>query len=729
MPRATLIIDADTSAIRRAMGELPGLFRRAQGAMTSDARRGSGDRSQAVQRETSSTTSAARQIQRDRRAAEAMATTDAKNKSRERIAAARTESRERIALLRHSLANNNAVEAGMTSAAKLQSRARIATGQTESRERIAAAQSAARATTALSIAETRAHASAERARTSASRREVDARTRAVSAGRRAQQTQAAGAVRAAGAVAYRVAIEEHGNIQQARRTAAQTDSTIAGAVGLAGGDAGEAAQRAREMHAFAEANRLSSSDMAGAAATGQSEFNVLGQRGQTSAQRDAQFRAFMADYAEGANTMANPGEHVRLSGMLRAGGFDDATRQSALSTIGAATQAGSVEEGDLIHGGMAAMIARMRGARREGTETTQQAQLRELTAAVTEMEVAKSGGTSALRGGNILRGLTTTLRGPVVGDRILNNISRGGDTAGLTAAQRTALTSTMYEADPTRPGQQRLRTQYQSGVGLAEGFAAAGLSGQQLQNVLAGSGHGNAQGLGKPARDLLGSLMSQNAEGGTGLTAIRAMQNAGGISAADRTRMEGVRFGSDAAALLGQDEHAINERRSGLAAGVSDTAADFAALHPVVTGLATGFGDLAKSVGGWMGMRALLGYSATTATAGTAAAGTAATGSGLLSRLAGGALAIPAALGALLTLGGSYGGVSQEDVIGQRRAGEEYERQGNRLRGESAAANRAPPTAEEIGAAVAAAMRAAPMTISPADAAHAASAATPAPRR
>ena len=54
-----------------------------------------------------------------------------------------------------------------------------------------------------------------------------------------------------------------------------------------------------------------------------------------------EFRAFLADYAEGANTFADPSQHVRLSGMLRSGGFDESTRQSALSVIGAATQAGA----------------------------------------------------------------------------------------------------------------------------------------------------------------------------------------------------------------------------------------------------------------------------------------------------------------------------------------------------------------------------------------------------
>ena len=44
MGRATLILDADVSALRRAMGEIPGITQRAQAVMTSQARRGGRER-------------------------------------------------------------------------------------------------------------------------------------------------------------------------------------------------------------------------------------------------------------------------------------------------------------------------------------------------------------------------------------------------------------------------------------------------------------------------------------------------------------------------------------------------------------------------------------------------------------------------------------------------------------------------------------------------------------
>ena len=44
MPRATLILDADTSALRRSLGEIPGITQRVQSVMTSQARRGGRER-------------------------------------------------------------------------------------------------------------------------------------------------------------------------------------------------------------------------------------------------------------------------------------------------------------------------------------------------------------------------------------------------------------------------------------------------------------------------------------------------------------------------------------------------------------------------------------------------------------------------------------------------------------------------------------------------------------
>lgn len=684
MPRATLIIDVDTSAVQRAMGEVQSLTRRAQAAMTADTARGTSERARAVRREASADSAAARQVQRDRRAAENAATSGARTQSAERISAANRESRERTAV----------------------------------------AVAAMRAATTMEVERTRAHTREEVARTTATRREEQRRTEAVRAGRREQQSRMAGGARAVGAAVYRAGAQEHGQIQDARRRSASTDASLAGAVGLAGGDANEASARARQLHAFAEANRLSSADIAEAAAAGQAEFNVLGSRGQSTQQRDAQFRAFLADYAEGANTFADPSQHVRLSGMLRSGGFDESTRQSALSVIGAATQSGSVEEGDLIRGGMAAMIARMRGARQQGGETMQQAQLRELTEAVTEMEVAKSSGLSARMSGNILRNVGQRLRGTVAQDKLLTNVSQAQATAGLTAEQQARLQATLFEADPARTGQMRLRERYQSGVGLAEGAAAAGITGQQFQNIFAGGGRGNAQGLQRNEQNLLGGLLNRDTEGRTGIEAIRSMQSAGGITAADRQRLTDVRQGTDAATLAGQEEHGINARRNNLAAGMSDTAADFIALHPVLTSAAEGLAGLATSVGGWMGMRAALGYSATTAAAGAgggaATTGAAATGAGALATVGGLVIAPIAAAAAVLLHTRSDNDSTDINAEGLRRA-----------RGGAPGGPVQVSLSPDSVTGVANALRNVPLAVAPDPhaAAHAASNAPPVPRR
>ena len=203
------------------------------------------------------------------------------------------------------------------------------------------------------------------------------------------------------------------------------------------------------------------------------------------------------------------------------------------------------------------------------------------------------------------------------------------------------------------------------------------------------------------------------------------MQGAGGITAADRERLAGVRQGTDAATLAGQEEHALNARRNNLAAGMSDTTADFVAMHPVLTSAVQGLTGLATSVGGWMGMRAALGYSATTAATGAAggaaATGAATTGAGALATVGGMVLAPLAAAAAILLHTRSDNDSTDINAEGLRRA----------RAGGSATGPVQVSLTPESAAAVAAAMQSAPITaaVTPHDAAHAASAAAPQARR
>lgn len=601
MSRATLVFDADTTAIARAIAGIPGMVRTAQSQITGLEKAGATERAGVAQGEQRRKSSAEQEAVRAKRRAEHEKSQAEKSAARERSSMAANETRERIAKMR----------------AETEQRAQLVRAAT------AASVRAERATTA-------AHAREERSRTETTKREERERARAIAEVRRAiavgrraqqpgdgrgQQTRASGLRHAVGAVVLRGALNEHEAMQDARRTRAASNATMAGAVALAGGDVSEVRARQAAVNTFAAAHGFDASQIAEAAAAGQAEFNVLGDRHQTREQRDASFQQFLGNYRTGADTFADPSQHVRLAGMLQQRGITGQVQTQALSVIGAATQAGAIEEGSLTREGMGPLLARMTNARARTGETPQAAQLRALTEAVTEMEVARQAGPSARNSGNVLRGLDQNLRGGVAQDKLLNNLAQSERTAGLSPEQIARARSTLFEADPTRRGHMRLREQFQNGVGLAEGFQAAGLTGQQLVNVTAGGGQGNAQGLRVNERNLLSTLMN-----GGGIQNIREMQQAGGISQADTERMRLVRESEDATRLQTDAELLLNQRTTGLGTSVSNTIGDFQRLHPAAVGLAEDFTRLGTSVGGWMGMRAMLGYSATTAVAGGAEA-------------------------------------------------------------------------------------------------------------
>ena len=593
MSRATLVFDADTTAIARAIAGIPGMVRTAQSQITGIEKAGATERAGVAQGEQRRKSSAEQEAVRAKRRAEREKSQAEKSASRERSSMAANETRERIAKMR----------------AETEQRTQLALAA------MAASERAERAATA-------AHAREERSRTETTKREERERVRAIAEGRRAQQpgggrgqqTRASGLGHAVGAVVLRGALNEHEAMQDARRTRAASNATMAGAVALAGGDVSEVRARQAAVNTFAAAHGFDASQIAEAAAAGQAEFNVLGDRHQTREQRDASFQQFLGNYRTGADTFADPSQHVRLAGMLQQRGITGQVQTQALSVIGAATQAGAIEEGSLTREGMGPLLARMTNARARTGETPQAAQLRALTEAVTEMEVARQAGPSARNSGNVLRGLDQNLRGGVAQDKLLNNLAQSERTAGLSPEQIARARSTLFEADPTRRGHMRLREQFQNGVGLAEGFQAAGLTGQQLVNVTAGGGHGNAQGLRVNERNLLSTLMN-----GGGIQNIREMQQAGGISQADTERMRLVRESEDATRLQTDAELLLNQRTTGLGTSVSNTIGDFQRLHPAAVGLAEDFTRLGTSVGGWMGMRAMLGYSATQAVSTTAA--------------------------------------------------------------------------------------------------------------
>ena len=290
----------------------------------------------------------------------------------------------------------------------------------------------------------------------------------------------------------------------------------------------------------------------------------------------------------------------------------------------------------------------------------------------------------------------------------------------LRAANRADLADQMIVRDPS--GRASLRNR--DAVGMMSSLVSGmGGDANAVANLLSAGGAGAPMVMDSQSR----RLITQGLGGGAGAigTRVAAMQEQGArFGDADIARGREVIDAEQRTALQSSEESrlsALSDNTSSLNQ-LSNAFAEFTARNPLATVVAaTGIPLLGQMAAGFIG-RQLAGTSLGTALGVAApAGGAAAGGGGLIAGVGRAVLGAPALLGSLLTLGGSYGGVEQEEAQRQQREGQEYERQSARLGAAATAAHQPPPTAAQIGAAVAAALAAAPIaaTVSAVDATHA----------
>lgn len=593
--RAVLRLDLEGSAdILRAFGALKNGAKAVQASISADARRGAQERKQTATAEARVAIAAMRETERARVRSE-----------REQSRAVQTEARKRTVSEKASAKERERAEREATRTVERETKARTKAEGAYARE--------------VDTIHRRLGAARERAERQATRtadREAKARERiAVREGRTstAAARRTGGHLMQAGGAALGYGRQMHGDMQDARRRRAQTADVLGQAVGQSGGDLSEIQARARRMTAFAGEHGLQPEDLAEAARRGQSEFNALGNRQMTSAQRGTQFESFLQDALEGANTGGDMTQHVRLSGMLRARGFDDATRRRALRFVAGAASEGAVEEGTLTAQALPSLVARMSSAHARPGESSGDAQFRALTQAVSELEIARGFGNSPTAAGNALMSVNRALGGSVRQDKIRGNIMNA---AGLSQAQRAAMEAELFENDPARRGHRRLRTQYQDALALSERASAMGGGPDMFANIFAGGGHGNPQALQANWRNILASFNMRDAEGVTGIERVRRMSNVAqtSLSDADASRMAQNREGGDLATLTRNEvtrDNALTNNTSavvGLSTSIQNwqTANPFAAPAAASGGgiLATIFGPgIATRVGGMFGGR------------------------------------------------------------------------------------------------------------------------------
>jgi hypothetical protein len=330
-------------------------------------------------------------------------------------------------------------------------------------------------------------------------------------------------------------------------------------------------------------------------------------------------------------------------------------------------------------------------------------------------EVEASAGANARPALNSLAQIRGSVESPLMADRLDRR---------LRATNHAALADQMIVRD--RAGNASLRNRSPLAF-MSQLITGMGGDANAASNLLATGGPGAPMILTSPQRTAITLLAGASAGGGTIAQKVADLQAQGErFGPAQVEAGRAVIDSEQRTALVSSEESRITalSDNTTMLGNLSNAFSEFTARNPLGTIVAaTGIPLVGQMAAGFIG-RQLAGTALGTALGVAAPAGGGAAGGGALAvggQIARKVMGAPALLGSLLTLGGSYGGVDQGDVQAQQRAGLEYERQSNRLSAAATAANQPPPTAQQIGSAVAAALAAAPMvaTVSAVDATHA----------
>jgi len=434
----------------------------------------------------------------------------------------------------------------------------------------------------------------------------------------------------------------HGEIQDARRTRAGSAQTLIGAMTQIGAGRADVQIAMGRITAAAQRHGMTTDEIAGAIAAAQTEFSVLGNRGEFSRLSAGDRSRLMQERisqtigtaVQGRNLGADPGEFTRLAGMFhqnRISVVDD-----LLARTVAMAQQGAIEPAAVTRQAMTPILRRMQQAMsRLGPGATQDqlqsAARNEYTEAFAELQVLRSRGYNPRNAGQGLANVSGALEGNVVAEKMRTNLRNAGHGAtGATAdAIRELLGSGehgLFEADPTARGRFRLREGVRgNAMGLAERLSAAGLSDTQAENIFAGGGHGNPQSLQRNWRQLITAGMGADAEGHRGFEVIRDLKNAT-LSADEQAGMADVYENSPLAELNRNEERrlaALTDNTSQLTR-LSTAFADWTAAHPVKAAAVPALAGVAGQIGGAVlgsGGGAVLGEGALAGVGGSVGAG------------------------------------------------------------------------------------------------------------
>lgn len=327
MPRATLIIDADISALRRTMGEIPGITARAQGVMTGAARRGGSER-----------VAIDRTFEREHERIHLQLARARERQAKEATAKEAAEARKQVQNDATFARERDNIHARLARTREARAVAETRREASEGRRRVAADAQFARERDSIHTRLSAARVARERT----AQREVDQLTRQRRAAGQTAGSQAASAVGA-------IVTGAHGEIQNSRQVIAERTSAINTSLVQRGTSQQENAEdnAAIQARLGRSATGVAPEVAIQAIASAQSFASALG--GDTRAQRTANRNATLEDVEfAGAIDPQNVGGIVNLGAVLRRRVSDDVLRRRILRGAVGTSFEGSVETDDMI---------------------------------------------------------------------------------------------------------------------------------------------------------------------------------------------------------------------------------------------------------------------------------------------------------------------------------------------------------------------------------------------
>lgn len=560
MAEAILRIRAEGGAdVKRALGATQSAVKGAAQAMRAEARAAAREQeaiARAASKSAKDAERAARASAKAKEKAEAEAARAKERAEQKAAAAAKQRAAEERREANRTAAEKKRLADAEAAAAKRAETEKTRAAKRESSERRREAEKEAREKATLARQQTRIEEQE-------SRRRAQIRSSEYRTNRAAGRQVARGAMGAAGRVAgmaMSATTDIVAQAREARQRVAGGERAVGNAVFQAGGDRAEAAARRQQVIELAQRTGLSFEEVSGAMLSAQTEFSSLGDRSMSRAQRDESFNNFSRTIEFAASTGNDAGETARLQGMLSQSGFSSDMQNTLMRFAAGAAQAGAIELGGLTREGLGSIMRRMAdstGALGPGATTAQReaAMATAFRQQVAAMEVFRGQGQTARNAGNALASMQTALRDPARQDKVRNNIEQAASntTDPRRRAALTALRAQLFEDDPTRRGQQRLRAQFVDPMQFQAAIARSmGNDPTAAANLLAGGGMGNAQSLLANQRLLLSLMTAQDATGKSGADRILALQGAT-LSQEDVNRGRNI-FQNDTQAQINREE-------------------------------------------------------------------------------------------------------------------------------------------------------------------------------